>query len=213
VHVWVGQNLYALGECDSNAVRLTAREQLTRDGLAESFITEAAVTRRAEALVVRCVIEQGQTVERSALARPSSPEVRAVRAGAARDRRHAELAARGVDMKARIAHAVAESEAPEAAAMTMPQLALTPTDDPTGLHGDRITLNQSNPPHVVEMWAYPSSLSFADIKAAWYAAPRRGRSVIMGISEYRVSAGRRFVTLNLYVEPKPAPVHLDEPNV
>jgi hypothetical protein len=84
VHVWVGQSLYALNECDSNAVRLTAREQLTRDGLAESFITEAAVTRRAEALVVRCVIEQGQTVERSALRTSIAATVGASRRSSAR---------------------------------------------------------------------------------------------------------------------------------
>ena len=85
--------------------------------------------------------------------------------------------------------------------------------DPTGLGGDRIHRNEQNLPHVVEVWAFPASLSHEAIHNAWYAAPRRERTLILGITPYRVSAGKRFVTLHLYVEAQKPTPHIEEPDV
>ena len=105
-HVWVGHQLYALNECDTNSLRLDAREQLARDVAGEP--SEAQVTRRGEALLVQLVLETAGTVERSALRDPSRVDKLAQEMRAQAD---ADLAAHGVDMKARIAAAVSEWEA------------------------------------------------------------------------------------------------------
>lgn len=47
VHVWVGQHLYALNECDTTRIRLDARAALHREGQAEA--SELDVARRVEA--------------------------------------------------------------------------------------------------------------------------------------------------------------------
>lgn len=105
-HAWVGRQLFALNETDSNAIRLTAREFLADDGIADP--TDAELTHRVEQLLMQLVFESAGTVERSALRDPSRVAQIAQEMRAQAD---ADLAAHGVDMKARIAHAVAESEA------------------------------------------------------------------------------------------------------
>lgn len=107
IFTFVGQNMFALSECESNSVRLTATEQLMREGIAEP--TAERVTERGSGLLRQLVIENARQVGRSAL-HAVSPEVERF----AREQRalaDVELAVRGVDMKARIAHAIAESEA------------------------------------------------------------------------------------------------------
>jgi hypothetical protein len=107
VHAFVGRNLYAVNECDSNSLRLTATELLMHEGFAAP--SEDAITVRAEQLLRRAVAEQAASFARSAL-HEMSPEVRRY-SQEWRAQADVELAARGVDMKARIAAAVSEFEA------------------------------------------------------------------------------------------------------
>ena len=108
VYVFVGRNLFALNECDSNSLRLSAREQLEAEGLANEFITTHVMTRRTESLLRQLVIQQAGSVAHTALRDPSRVDRLAQELRAQAD---ADLAAHGVDLKARLAHAVAESEA------------------------------------------------------------------------------------------------------
>src|SRR5215207_2388825 len=75
VHVFAGQNLFALNECDSNSVRMTATELLMHDGVTAP--TAEQVAERAAGLLRQLVVEQARGVARSAL-HELSPVVRKV---------------------------------------------------------------------------------------------------------------------------------------
>jgi hypothetical protein len=112
VHAWVGQTLYALNECDSSALRLAAREQLHAERQEQN---DDRVMHRAQSMLVALVYDQAPNALRSALHEPQKPAkpsaavdqfAREMRAQA-----DADLAAFGVDMKARIAQRLAEYDA------------------------------------------------------------------------------------------------------
>jgi hypothetical protein len=95
----------------------------------------------------------------------------------------------------------------------MTSFALHTDIDPSGLGGGRVHRNEAHAPDVVEIYEYPASLGFDAIEHAWRHAPRRERQLVLSVTPYKQSAGRLFVSVRLYVEPRPAPLHIEEPAV
>lgn len=107
VNVWVGQQLYALNECDSTRVTLDATAALMDSGITTP--TAEQVARRAQAMLLNLVLDSAGTVERSALRDPAFT----AKAVGQQRRREADaiLARHGAAIRANIAHAIAETEA------------------------------------------------------------------------------------------------------
>lgn len=111
VYVTVRGNLFAATEGDSIALRISARELLDADGIREEDMSEAMVQDRAAQLLRQLVFEQAATQPITAL-RPTPVSVEVQRfAQELRAEADAILASKGIEMKAKIAHAVAEIEA------------------------------------------------------------------------------------------------------
>jgi hypothetical protein len=85
--------------------------------------------------------------------------------------------------------------------------------DPSGLGGERIVRDEKYAPDVVEIWCYTGGPDFDEIERRWRAAPRRSRTLVLTVTPYKQSGNNRFVSVRLYVEPAPAPVHIDEPPI
>jgi hypothetical protein len=102
VSAFVGTNLFALNECDSNSVRLTATELLMADCVANP--TDEQVRERASGLLRQLVVEQARHVARSAL-HTASAEVRRY-AKELREQADKDLERHGVTIRARIVDAI-----------------------------------------------------------------------------------------------------------
>lgn len=87
----------------------------------------------------------------------------------------------------------------------------TDVGDPSGLHGERLVHNAKALPFLVELYAYPSTLSLDVIKRAWLDVLPIGSCA--GFKEEGIRGGRRLVTIERYVRTQSAPLHIDEPNV
>lgn len=109
LHTFVGQNLFALNEPDSISLALEAVEQLHAEGNEEPDEVEAQ--QRAEILLARLVVHEAeQSGRRSAITTPVSVAVQRI-AEQLRADADAILEARGIQIRADLAKAVAESAA------------------------------------------------------------------------------------------------------
>lgn len=92
--------------------------------------------------------------------------------------------------------------------MTAPTLTVI---DPTGLRGERVMLDETKAPAIVEMYAYPSHLSLESIRRAWVDTMPIGSCT--AVIEFRVSAGRRFCQVTYFRREAEKRLRIDEPNV
>ena len=82
--------------------------------------------------------------------------------------------------------------------MTAPAIA---TDvDPTGLGGQRYVRNERAAPYIVELWAYPATVSLETIREAWLRVLPRAKH-LTGFREEGIRSGRRLVTIDRYEQP------------
>jgi hypothetical protein len=76
--------------------------------------------------------------------------------------------------------------------------------DPTGLGGHRYVRNEKAKPYIVELWGYPTTISFETIREAWLKVLPRAKHMT-GFRAEGIRGGRRLVTIDAYIDtPKPA---------
>jgi len=83
--------------------------------------------------------------------------------------------------------------------------------DPTGLGGQRYVHNAKAAPYVVELWAYPTSITYENIRAAWLRVLPRAKH-LTGFREEGIRGGKRLITIDSYQQPRERP-SLEEPEV
>jgi hypothetical protein len=93
----------------------------------------------------------------------------------------------------------------------MTSLNATEAVDPSGLNGERYVHNARQFPYLVELYAYPASLSLDAIKAAWLAVLPIGSCA--GFTQEGIRGGLRLVKIDRFVREPKRLTPIDEPSV